>query len=185
MNVAEILATAMGLVQGALVWADKRSNWIFYCLQYVFMAIFSLTSHLYGDLTNSIVYFTVGVIGWFMWNKKSSPAIQNCSWKERGVYVLILAILSVVLYLGLRQTDDPLPVLDALTTAGGYVATYYMLTKKVDTWAIWFVVDVLYIVEYYLLPDKAWYLMGLNIIWTVMAVGSFISWKQKSKEVRV
>ena len=27
----EILATAMGLVHGALVWAGKRSKWIFYC----------------------------------------------------------------------------------------------------------------------------------------------------------
>ena len=62
------------------------------------------------------------------------------------------------------------------------VATYYMIMKKVDTWIIWFVVDILYVAEYFLLPDRAWYLIGLNLIWTVMAVGSYISWSQKAKE---
>lgn len=38
---------------------------IFYCLQYVFMAIFSLSTRLYGDLTNCVEYFSVGVVGGF------------------------------------------------------------------------------------------------------------------------
>lgn len=184
MNIIEITATVMGLIQGCLVWADKRSNWIFYCLQYVFMVIFSITNHLYGDITNCIIYFIVGIVGWFLWNRKTSPPIRHCSRKERGLYSLILAGLSIVLYLILKQTNDPLPLLDSLTTVGSYIATYYMLTKKVDAWVIWFVVDILYIVEYYLLPDKAWYLMGMNVIWTVMAVGSFISWNKKARENR-
>lgn len=182
MNIAEILATVMGLLQGALVWADKRSNWIFYCLQYVFMAIFSLSTRLYGDLTNCIVYFIVGVVGWFFWKRDTVSTIKRCSRRERGTYTLVLIALTTVLYLFLRQTDDPLPLLDALTTAGGYVATYYMIMKKVDTWIIWFVVDILYVAEYFLLPDRAWYLIGLNLIWTVMAVGSYIFWSQKAKE---
>ena len=180
MDIFEISETVMGIVQGALVWADKRSNWIFYCLQYVFMAVFSITAHLYGDIGSCVFYFIVGIAGWFMWNKKTVWEIRRCSWKERAAYISVLAVLSVGLCLFLKRTDDPLPLLDALTTTGGYVATYYMLMKKVDTWIIWFVIDILYIAEYYLLPDKAWYLMTLNLIWTVMAVGSFISWNKKA-----
>lgn len=69
MHVAEILATVMGLIQGALVWADQRANWVFYCLQYVCMAIFRLNARLYGDVTNCAVYFAVGVVGWFLWGR--------------------------------------------------------------------------------------------------------------------
>lgn len=185
MHVAEILATVMGLIQGALVWADQRANWIFYCLQYVCMAIFSLNARLYGDVTNCAVYFAVGVVGWFLWGRGREMPIRRCSPRERGIYVLILVALTAVLYPILHRTEDPLPLLDALTTAGGYLATYYMLTKKVDAWALWFAVDILYVVEYYLLPDRAWYLIGLNLIWTVMAVGSFISWNRKSREEQV
>lgn len=175
----------MGLIQGALIWADKRSNWIFYCLQYVFMGLFSIATHLYGDLTNCVVYIIVGAAGWFLWNSKTSPPIKHCSWKERGIYLVILTALSIFLYLLLRRTNDPLPLLDTMTTVGGYVATYYMVSKKVDAWVLWFVIDVLYMIEYYLLPDKAWFLIAMNTIWAVMAVGSFISWNKKAKEATV
>lgn len=185
MDMFEILATAMGIIQGALVWADKRSNWIFYCLQYIFMAVFSVKAHLYGDVGSCVLYFAVGIAGWFLWSRESNASIRRCSRKERCIYIGVLSLLSVALWLGLKRTDDPLPLLDALTTAGGYVATYYMLMKKVDTWIIWFFVDVLYIAEYYLLPDRAWYLMALNIIWTGMSVGSFLSWNKKAEGERV
>jgi nicotinamide mononucleotide transporter len=175
----EILATVMGLIQGALVWANKRSNWIFYCLQYVFMLIFSIQAKLYGDLTNSIVYFIVGVVGFILWNKQGGNVpIKNCSLKERFVYLAIISILVAITYLILKATRDPLPFLDSLTTVTGYAATYYMLTKKVDAWVLWIINDILYIVEYFLLSEKAWYLIALNIIWTFMAIGSLITWKR-------
>ena len=57
-----------------------------------------------------------------------------------------------------------------------------MMKKKLDTWIIWFINDIFYAIEYFILPDKALYLFALNVIWTVMAVGSYISWKKLMKE---
>lgn len=178
----EILATAMGLIQGVLVWANKRSNWVFYCLQYVFLFIFSIQAKLYGDITNSVIYFFIGVIGFILWNRQNGKVpIKRCSIKERIIYVLLIVAATLILYLILKSTDDPLPLVDALTTTTGYLATYYMLTKKTDAWILWFINDVLYIIEYYMLPERAWYLITLNIIWTFMAIGSFITWNKLSK----
>ena len=177
----EIIATVMGLIQGVLVWANKRANWIFYCLQYIFMGIFSIQNHLYGDLTNSAVYFLVGVAGWFLWNKGSKMLkIKRCTGRERIAYIAALTVGTGVLYFILKPTNDPLPLLDSFTTVSGYVATYLMLTKKTDTWVIWFINDMFYIAEYCMLPNQAWYLMGLNVIWTAMAVGSFITWRREA-----
>ena len=39
--------------------------------------------------------------------------------------------------------------------------------------------DIAYIVEYYMLPDQAVYLLALYIIWTVMAVFSFLNWTRE------
>lgn len=175
----EIMATLMGLIQGVLVWTNKRINWIFYCLQYVFLAVFSYTAHLYGDVTNSIFYFCVGIVGWFLWNKdKKERPVKKCSYCERVVYFIIIVISTAILYLILKNTNDPLPFLDALTTTTSYVATFYMVTKKTDTWILWFINDILYVIEYWLLPNQAIYLMLLNIIWTGMAIGSFITWNK-------
>ena len=175
----EIFATIMGLIQGALVWANKRINWIFYCLQYIFMFIFSIQNKLYGDLSNSVLYFIIGIVGYILWNKKNKISqVKKCSINERIIYIIIICISVVVLYLILKSTNDPLPLLDSITTITGYVATYYMLTKKVDTWILWLINDILYIVEYFMLPEKAIYLILLNVIWTFMAIGSLITWNK-------
>lgn len=188
----EIIATIMGLIQGGLVWFDKRSNWIFYCLQYLFLGIFSFTEHLYGDVTNSVIYFGVGVAGLLFWNKdkEKNVPIRKCNKKERIIYSIIILILTIIVYCILKETNDPLPLLDALTTTTSYIATFYMVTKKIDTWILWFINDILYVIEYLLLPSPAVYLVLLNAIWIFMAIGSFITWnriykkQEEDKDVR-
>ena len=52
----EILAVAFGVVQSILVMLNKRSNWIFYILQMIFLAVFSYTVHLYGNVILDVLY---------------------------------------------------------------------------------------------------------------------------------
>lgn len=177
----EIGATMFGLLQGWLVLKNKRSNWIAYMIQMLFMVFFSLNAKLYGDMVNSFVYFFIGLIGYILWKKENHRKIKECTWKERGLYILITVIATFFVYYSLKSTSDPLPLIDAFTTVSSFVATYYMVTKKIDTWIIWFVNDISYVITYWLLPNQAFYLLGLNLIWTGMAVGSYINWKKIMK----
>ncbi len=178
----EIGATVFGLIQGVLVMLNKRSNWIFYILQMIFLIIFSLINHLYGDIANNSFYLIVGIIGFILWsNKKESNKITKASNKERIIYVIIILITTIVLSLVLKQTDDPLPLLDSFTTISSLVATYYMMKKKIDTWIIWFINDIFYALEYFILPNQALYLFALNLIWTFMAIFSYINWNKIMK----
>ena len=178
----EIGATIFGLLQGYLVMLNKRSNWIAYSIQMVFMILFSLSMHLYGDVTNSSIYLILGIIGFIIWNKKDDKDIKKCTTKERLGYCSIIAIFTGVLFLILSKTNDPLPLLDAFTTTSSFVATYYMMVKKIDTWIIWFINDIFYAIEYFILPNQALYLFFLNLIWTVIAVMSYINWCKIMKE---
>lgn len=177
----EIGATIFGLIQGFLVMINKRSNWIAYCIQMIFLVVFSIYSHLYGDVVNNLIYFILGIVGFLIWNRKDENEIQKCSNKERIIYSGGIAISTFLLYLVLSKTNDPLALLDAFTTTSSFVATYYMMTKKLDTWIIWFVNDIFYCIEYFLLPDQALYLLALNVIWTIMAVVSYINWSKIMK----
>lgn len=178
----EIGATLFGLTQGVLAMFNKRSNWIAYVLQMLLMVLFSLSMHLYGDVANSSFYLVIGIIGFIIWNKKKDNDIRKCSVKEKIGYVSFIALGTLVVSYFLAKTDDPLPLLDAFTTTSSFVATYYMMVKKIDTWIIWFINDIFYAVEYFILPDQAIYLFLLNVVWTIMAVGSYISWKKIMKE---
>ncbi len=178
----EIGATIFGIIQGLLVMFNKRSNWIAYIIQMVLMVLFSYSCNLYGDVVNNGIYVILGIIGFILWKKEEHSKIKKCSKKERIIYILIIMLVTVTSYSVLKNTDDPLPLLDAFTTTSSLVATYYMMTKKIDTWIIWFVNDIFYAIEYFILPDQAIYLFLLNIVWTVMAVVSYINWKKIMKQ---
>ena len=178
MNFLEIGATLFGLLQGYLVMINKRSNWIAYIMQMLFMFAFSLSVRLYGDAINNLCYIFVGMIGFIVWNKKDERDIKACSLKERIIYILIMLVATFISFLILKETDDPLPLIDSFTTVSSFIATYYMIVKKIDTWVIWFINDIFYCITYLLLPDQALYLFALNLIWTFMAIGSFINWRK-------
>lgn len=181
----EIGATIFGLVQGVLVMFNKRSNWIFYILQMLFLIIFSTLNHLYGDIVNNSIYLIIGVIGFIIWNNtKESNKITKANIKEKIIYISLIVIGTFVLSIILKNTNDPLPLLDAFTTISSLIATYYMMKKKLDTWVIWFINDIFYAIEYFILPNQALYLFALNIIWTFMAVASYINWNKIMKGQR-
>ena len=181
-NILEIGATIFGLIQGVLIMFNKRSNWIAYSIQMVLLIAFSIAMHLYGDVVNNSIYFVLGIIGFILWNKKDTKKIRKCGTKERIIYCSVILIGTLITFNILKNTTDPLPLLDAFTTISSLVATYYMMTKKIDTWIIWFVNDIFYAIEYYILPDQAFYLFLLNIIWTIMAIGSYINWSRIMKK---
>lgn len=173
----EIGATILGLIQGILVMFNKRSNWLFYIWQMLFLVIFSYQNHLYGDMINNGIYIIMGICGFILWNKsKKSNKITKASKKEKIIYITIMMIATLIVGYLLNKTQDPLPYLDAFTTVSSLIATYYMVRKKIDTWIIWFINDIFYVIEYFTLPDQAIYLGILNIIWTLMAIASYINW---------
>ena len=177
----EIGATILGLIQGVLAMFNKRSNWIFYILQMIFLIVFSSLNHLYGDIANNSIYLVMGIIGFILWNNKDSSKITKATTKERLIYISLICLGTIIISIVLKNTDDPLPLLDSFTTLSSLIATYYMIKKKIDTWMIWFINDIFYAIEYFILPNQALYLFTLNIIWTFMAVGSYINWKKIMK----
>jgi len=176
MIILEISATVLGLLQGFFILLNKRSNWIFYILQMICMIIFSLQNRLYGDCINSIVYLFLGFIGYINWDTKKTLKITSCKALEKIIYIFVISISTIIVYLVLENTSDQMPLIDAFTTTSSFVATYYMIKRKLDTWLIWFVNDIAYVYEYLMLEQTAYYLMSLNIIWTLLAILSYFNW---------
>ncbi|MDE6250445.1 MAG: nicotinamide riboside transporter PnuC [Alphaproteobacteria bacterium] len=175
----EILATVFGLTQGILIMQNKRSNWIFYILQIAMLIVFSAINHLYGDMTNNLIYLGMGIYGAILWGHGSSERpITKCTHLERIGYTLAIILGTLLVGTILRYTNDPLPMLDAFSTTSSFIATWYMVRRKLDAWIIWTINDLIYVVEYSLLPDAAYWLIGLNAIWTVMAILSYRNWKK-------
>ena len=185
----EIFTACCGLIQSILILFIRKETWICYLLNTVTLTGFSLTANLYGDVVENLVYVIFGLLGLFTWysiniSKKifgDENKIRYCNFKERIFYCVMFLGISVGMYMFLKSTDDPSPFLDAITTGMGFTATLMMAFKRVDSWIVWFVDDILMAYVYFTLPDKAIYLMALNIIWVVLALGTFWTWHKEAK----
>lgn len=185
----EIFSALMGLIQGVLIMLNKKENWIFYMLNIITLMVFSYISKLYGDVLENAVYMLLGLLGTLTWYSSNisekflgkSSRIQYCSNKERLYYILGFIGVTILSYLWLLSTDDPQPLLDAVTTGLGLTATVLMALKKVDAWALWFIDDILMAIVYFRLEDRALYLMTLNIVWVFLAIASYYTWDKITK----
>lgn len=174
----EIAASTLGVIQGILVMLNKRCNWLFHSLQMILLLLFSYMEKLYGDMIYDIIFLIVGVIGYVLWNKKIHKKISRSNSVEVYVYTIITLILTCFLYSWLTYTHDPLPLLDAVSSSTSFLATILMSMRRLDCWIVWLVNDLLYCVEYYMLPNQALYLFALNALWSIMAIVSYFQWKQ-------
>lgn len=185
LQILEISATLFGLVQGILIWLNKKENWIFYILNISTLIAFSFISKLYGDVLENLIYLVIGIIGTTIWyNKNIGNKVFNtsyCTMLERLKFSLISIAIMIICYIWLIYTDDPMPVLDAITTGLGITATIMMAIKKVEAWIVWLVDDILMAVIYFNLPDQAVYLGMLNIVWILLAILSFVNWHMESE----
>jgi nicotinamide mononucleotide transporter PnuC len=173
----EIFCTILGLIQGVLVLLNKRSNWIVYAIQMAALVVFSFINKLYGDMVQNFFYMFICIASFFLWKEgKTFDRIRRLSGRSIAIIVAVAAVGIALIGHGLSLTDDPLPYLDASTTVTMVIALLLMSTRTLECWIVWFINDILYIIQYYSLPDQAFYLMMLNIIWTAMAVISFINW---------
>lgn len=185
LQILEISATLFGLVQGILIWLNKKENWIFYILNISTLIAFSFISKLYGDVLENLIYLVIGIIGTTIWYNKNIGnkvfSTSYCTMLERLKFSLISIAIMIICYIWLIYTDDPMPVLDAVTTGLGITATIMMAIKKVEAWIVWLVDDILMAVIYFNLPDQAVYLGMLNIVWILLAILSFVNWHMESE----
>ena len=173
----EISITILGLIQGVLAMLNKRISWLVYAAQMALLVAFSWFAHLYGDTLQNFAYFFVCICGYYMW-KKDFPAekITTCSTLKRLGWLAIIVVLTIFGGHALSATDDPLPYVDSFTTVTTIAALLLMTVHKIETWIVWFFNDIAYMYQYFNLPDQALYLFGLYVVWTIMAVVSFINW---------
>lgn len=175
----EIAITLIGIAQGILAMLNKRINWLVYTLQMVLLVVFSYYNHLYGDMFQNAAYFLICIVSWFIWKPGGHNERISVLDKWERIWVSIMTVLgTVVLCIALKSTDDPLPFTDSFTTITTIVALFLMSLHKIEAWVVWFVNDLAYMYQYFNLPDQALYLFGLYVVWTVLAVFSFIKWRK-------
>lgn len=181
-TIIEIIAVILGVIQSILVLLNLRSNWIFYVLQMVFLALFSYNVGLYGNVALNCLYMFFGFWGCATWGKDNSLPTMFVK-KELPMIGALVFLATAATTLLVLSLPGEFKAFDIATVTTSIIATVLMVKHKVEAWVVWFINDILYIITYFQLPDQPIYLIIMYIFWTGMAVGSFFTWKKSATGV--
>jgi nicotinamide mononucleotide transporter len=179
----------VGVLTGmATVWLATRQNIWCWPLGLVsvslFIAIF-YDAKLYGAMGLQVVYIGLCIYGWYSWLHGGAQHGRLVVTRAPGRLLFALAaggaVTTVVLGTWLhRRTDAALPYLDAGTTSFSLVAQYLQARKRIENWAVWLVVDVIY-VGMNLSRDLV-LTSGLYAVYLGLAVVGFRQWRRSMRE---
>ena len=173
---------AVSFVTGAVcVWLTVRENvWNFpigLLNVATFVFVFARVG-LYGDAGLQVVYFVLGIVGWYLWlygGERHTPLrVSSASRRELITVSITVALLAILLWQTLRYVGGSASAWDAITTAISLGAQWLLNRKHVEAWIGWIIVDVIYVPLY---CHKSLYLTAiLYAVFLVMAVMGLRAW---------
>lgn len=148
----EALGFATGAVCVWLVTKENIWNWPIGLANNVFFAVLFWRARLFADFGLQGVYFALGIWGWRQWlhgGRKSSVLKVSRSSRREWIGVVLFLILGTW---GLREllitVNGAVPFLDALTTTLCLVAQYLLCRKRLESWWLWILADLIYVPLY-------------------------------------
>ena len=189
-NWMEVLGQVSGLL---CVWLLIKENiWtfpigLFYALITV---VIVFQAQLYADVVLNIYYVVVNAYGWYFWRcggaeRRDEQELKVGLVSKVQVRWLVLIIAFGTLLMGwlfVTYTDAELAYADSFTTVASFVAMYLSARKYLESWYLWFVIDVVQ-VALYLYKGIELYAL-LYLVYLGMAYLGWGAWKQ-SAEVNV
>jgi len=184
----EILAAVTGIISVYLSTRENIWSWPTALVNVSLYFIVFLEAKLYADMGLQVVYFALSLYGWYEWLYGGENRTElHVSRVTRSLGVrLALVGLAATLVLGTalaRFTDAALPYLDSATTSTSLVAQWMMTRKIVENWAVWVVVDVVYVGMF--LYKSLYLTAALYAAFFVLAVMGYREWKRSFDERRL
>jgi nicotinamide mononucleotide transporter len=194
MSYLEFFGVLTGLLAVGLSAFEYISNWVVGLVSVVLMAMLFYQIQLYPDLFLQVFYFITNLIGWWHWaypkkqEENEQHELQVSKMKTSsywyltiviGVTTCILGCFSQHLHTILPQffnQPSAYPFIDSFTTILSVFATFLLIRKKIEAWAIWIVVDVICTIIYYLREVK--FLSLEYLIFTIIAIFGLVRWQR-------
>lgn len=170
-------------VTGAVcVWLTvKESVWNFPIglLNVMTFSVVFMRAQLYADAGLQVVYFVLGIIGWYLWlyggEDRGRLRVSRLPPVEGLVVAVFGVVAAVVLTWYLRRVGGSAPFWDATTTALSLCAQWLLNRKYLESWHCWIAVDVVYVPLYL---SKSLYLTAvLYAVFLCMAVLGLLAWR--------
>ena len=136
---------------------------------------------LYAKCLQKIVSICLHSYGWYQWlygGERTTPLQVSKTSPLTLMRMLLVGVLGTIALGSLlhRFSHADLPYWDSLHTVICLTAQWMLVRKKIESWILWVIADVLYAVVLYY---KGIYLFsGLHVFYIILAVNGYRTWHQ-------
>jgi nicotinamide mononucleotide transporter len=175
----------VGVVTGVLaVWLTTRQKIWCWPVGIVSVSSFIVVffhAKLYAAMGLQAVYVGLAAYGWYAWlhGGEGQGALKVSRLPRRlalGLAVAGAAASGIAGYWLRARTDEALPYLDGFTTSFSLVAQWMQTRKFLENWAVWVVVDVVYVGMS--LSQGLTLTAGLYAVYIGLALLGFRDWRR-------
>ncbi len=147
----------IGFVTGAwCVWLVTRQNvlnWPIGIANNVAFLILFVAAGLYADAGLQIVYIGLAIWGWWTWvfggtDRAHLPVTRSSRREWAALVAAMVAATALLTWILATYSTSSVPLADAATTALSLGATYGQIRKRVGSWVLWILADLIYIPLY-------------------------------------
>ena len=186
----EILGTLSGLV---CVWLLIKESVLTFPIGLLYAVITSavvIEARLYADLVLNLYFVLMNGYGWYFWIRGAEERQIEGKLLVASIPRNELAFAAVAMILGTLMvgyffsayTDADFAYWDSLTTVASFVAMWMTARKYLESWVLWFLIDVLQIALYgvkgFSGSPGLYFYSFLYIVYLYMAVLGWRSWSQ-------
>lgn len=168
-GVAAIILSAL-----AHVW-----SWPIGIINVVLSFFLFLQVQLYPDMLLQVFFFVTNILGWWRWThprpgEEDRKNELKVSFLKPGQLILLIVLSTVgtlllgtaaknfhALFPSIFSKPSASPYLDSFITVMSVITTFYMIQKKVESWIIWLLVDMIATYLYYVRDIKFYSAMYL------------------------
>jgi nicotinamide mononucleotide transporter len=196
MSYLEFFGTVLTGLSVYLSAKNKVISWPIGIVGVVLYGFLFYQIQLYSDLFEQIYYLLTGFWGWWLWtHPKSADKDQNNELKVSfgskfnliGITSITLLTISMSYFMSNIHLIFPVlfpvaasfPFMDAFTTAMSFVANIYLAKRKIESWYLWIVVDIIGVFLYY--QKGVIFLALLYFLFLLNAFKGLYDWSKTQK----
>ena len=183
MSHLEIAAFILNVLGVWLTSKQYRICWLVNIVAVILYMVLFYQVHLFADAALQGVFVIMQIYGWYSWSKASADRPLLSGYMQKPIIVKSIAIGAAGgLFLGLLfsvYTKASLPWLDSMLASFSLVASYWAAKKYIESWAMWCILDAIYVLMY--LYKSLNLTAFLYFLFILLALNGWRMWKQQWK----
>ncbi|MEM7571318.1 MAG: nicotinamide riboside transporter PnuC [Bacteroidota bacterium] len=180
------IATAFALIYVALAAKSNSWCWFFGAVGCSIWAYVSWKENLLSDAGLQVFYVLVSIWGWWRWQFADKSAINKVlpvSRMSKTEHAIIWGVGLPLGYILGRYLGDNFGAVatywDAYTTVFSVIVTFAVVTRKLENWLYWILINIVTGALYFSRGLTAFGIV--MIVYLVLAVVGYLSWQKELK----